>query len=178
MKEIITVDVKVHPTVREFIVNTNNGSDLLEPGKESQLWQIVKFNLQLRPRRWQPVPDNERYMYVRVKLLNSRGTKSYSIDAISTQYIDTYYRNYLDDNGQAVVAKHLKAHLKECVHNFVHGALLANPDKRIIDVIELFCVEYDLAMNALNEEYLLRSWQRSKQRRLFKSLKLFCPLLF
>jgi hypothetical protein len=176
MKEIFTVDVKVHPTVREFIINTNNGSDILQPRKESQLWQIVKLNLQLRPHRWRPVPDNERYKYVRVQLLSCKGFINSTND--DKVYLNPIYRNYLDESGQAVVAKYLKTHLKECVHNFVHGALLANPDKRIIDVIELFCVEYDLQMNALNEEYLLRSWQRSKQRRLFKALKSFCPLLF
>ena len=62
LMERMTVSVAVHPTIREFILDTN-GSDTLIPDKSDLLWKLVKANLTT----YQPDKNDEN--------LNIRGNK-------------------------------------------------------------------------------------------------------
>jgi len=65
----LTVPVKVHPTVREFILSTN-GSDLVVPQKNDWLWFILKQHLDVPPNDY-VFRQIEEGSFINISLLNA-----------------------------------------------------------------------------------------------------------
>ncbi len=175
----ITVDIRVNRILREFIMSTN-GSDTLVPQKDDTLWLIVKANLITVPGDFRIIPEDQRQEYVRVKLLDCSGSKTYARKGDGRQqvYMNPLYRCYLDESGQRRVEKHLHNAFKECFHNFVQGAVQTNPEISQKEAIEEFCEMYRIGYDAISYDMLRKSWYRSGQYRSFLgSLRTFCPLI-
>ena len=69
------VDIKVHPSVREFILCTN-GSPTIFPQKDDWLWLILKQHLTTVAGTVLPVPRDEyNQKYISISLLDTSGTK-------------------------------------------------------------------------------------------------------
>lgn len=180
----MTVDVKVHPTIKEFILNTNNGSDTLQPQKHDWLWLLLKQHLDTAPDELF-IDREENPSYIKIELLDTckkcysknpnRGNKDVSGDPHYIR-INTLFRWYLSPTGQESIAKHFRNQFKEYFHNFVYASLLANPRLEQKQAIHLFCDDHDITFNAISEDMLTKSWQRSAQRKKFKEGTAFCPL--
>lgn len=182
-----TVPVKVHPTIREFVISTN-GSDLLQPQKDDWLWFILKQNLDVPPSDF-VFTEIEKGSYINISLLNAHGEKvdvrNKSKRLVGNKkkdpyniYLNTLFRWYLPDKGQNRIAKHLRNVFKECFHNFVQGALVSNPQSKQREIIFNFCEFYDIGYNEISIDMLIKSWQRSPQKERLKKLVPSCPLLF
>lgn len=182
-----TVPVKVHPTVREFIISTN-GSDLITPQKDDWLWFILKQHLDVPPNDF-VFTEIEKGAYINVSLLNAHGmkvqvrNKSKRLAKVKGAdpyniFLDTMFRWYISDEAQNQIAKHLRNAFKECFHNFVQGALANNSSLEQKEAILKFCDFYKIEFNDISEDMLIKSWQRSPQKERLKNLFFHCPLIF
>ena len=195
----MTVDVKVGPIIREFVLSTNGGSDLLRLQKDDMLWLVVKQHLVTVPKDYKPLPDSVAPDYIRIELLNARGSNSRVLQAEAEKPIlpnakgsnsrtpqakaeksillNTLFRSYLSEKGQRVVADRLKQNFKECFLNFVQGAVHTNPHIQTKEAIKEFCELHRVPFNNISYDMLVKSWQRSKQRKNIFRLTA-CPLIF
>jgi hypothetical protein len=180
--EKMYVDVRVQKIIREFIIATN-GSDYIVPSPKSLLWQLVKQHLKVVPSNYVPVVD--RSEYVRVELLNThsakvltRKMKGAGKGAFRDVVLNTCYRSYLDERGQAAVVKQFRKSFKECLHNFVMGSIFDNPLLLQRQAIDNFCSVYHLTLDEINYEMLIKSWMRSPQRARIKGQDSSSPVVF
>lgn len=176
------VDVKVHPTVREFIICTNNGSDTLIPNKGDWLWLLLKQHLCLSDGNYEPITEEEQKNYIKIQLLDAHNSIIYNSTMSDSgkekrgMHLNILFRNYLSEKGQNIIANHLRKQFKACFHNFMHGAVTAGMQHK--DAIDQFCVTYNLSLNEITEDMLKKSWQRSGQKNSFlNKIKSFCPIL-
>lgn len=191
------VDIKVHPSVREFILCTN-GSPTIVPQKDDWLWLILKQHLTTVAGTVLPVPRDEYdKQYISISLLDTSGTKVQVVNRSRVKrkhkgfdryniYMDSLFRCELNERGRNIIAWHLRTQFKECFHNFVQGALAVSPDLEQKQVIFEFCKLYNITMNSISEDMLRKSWQRSPQKYIIQDRldgnklksKLVCPIIF
>lgn len=176
VNERMTVPVQVHPTVREFIINTH-GSDVITPDNKSQFWTTVKYYLTLPPADYKQPQTKDNIIYI--ELLDCLGAKSVNKQAGKLLHVDTLFRWYLSEDGQKEIAKHLRKELKHTFHCFVQGAVACNPKLEQRQAMEEFCKIYNLTLNELSEDMLKKSWDRSPHKLMVIKRKFkFCPLFF
>lgn len=179
--------MKVSPAIREFIISTNGG-DLIVPKKDDWLWFILKQNLDVPPEDYTFQKDTSQ-TFINISLLDTTGTKvqvynkskrlsNYKNKDVHSIYLNTSFRWYLSDKAQNIIASHFRKSFKECFHNFVQGALINNPHLEQKEAITCFCDFYQIEFNEMSEDMLIKSWQRSEQKKRLKSVFNFCPLIF
>jgi hypothetical protein len=178
----MTVDVKVQKAVREFIISSS-GSDLIVPGSQSLLWQLVKQHLKVVPENYRTIADRSEYIRIELLTVNSskvftRKMKGFGKGTFRDVTLNTAYRSWLDPAGQNAVAGHLRRSFKECFHNFVMGAIFDNPELQQKKAIENFCELYGITFDEINYEMLVKSWLRSPQRKKINGQGNICPLAF
>ena len=172
LMERMTVAVAVHPTIREFIIDTN-GSDTIVPDKSDLLWKLVKANLTT----YKNVnTENDSKSCIYIELLQTGFHKSYNNG--SMLYISTMYHCYLTEAGQNQVAKELRSRFKNTFHTFVMGALVGNPGLKQKEAFILFIDKFRLSENSITYEMLKKSWDRSLQKEIMKSKKTACLISF
>jgi len=182
-----SVQVKVHPTVREFIVSTT-GSNTIIPKKGDWLWFILKQNLDVPPPDYKFL-QQDKDSFINISLLDTTGTKvqvrnkskrkSNRKDCDpSTIYLNPLFRWYLSVEAQYTIANHFRKAFKECFHNFVQGALVNNPGLEQKEAIMSFCDFYKIEFNEISEDMLVKSWQRSPQKERLKNIFNHCPIIF
>lgn len=160
--ESMTVDVKVGPELRGWIIATA-GTDILVPEKRSTLWCLVKQHLQTVPATYQLVYDRGDYIYIRL-LQSGSDTKAWSLQAGRTIKVDTLYRSYLDEHGQNVVRRFLYRNFKAAFRNWMLGSVRANPDGKEIAMITEFLLEYDIEVTRELLARLQKDWIRYKKK--------------
>ena len=106
--ERLSVDVKVGRYLKEFIVSTN-GSDELDPEKDSILWCLIKQHLLTQP-AYSAITD--RSEYISIKLRGAKAAKTYNANTQSKLQVNTLFRSYLDSSGQDVIKKHFEKEFK------------------------------------------------------------------
>lgn len=185
----LCVQVRVHPSIQEFVISTN-GSDLIVPKKDDWLWFILKQNLDVPPDDYVFfVPGKD--TFINISLLDLTGTRvqvrnksnrlrlrSRNNPDTSNIYINQMFRWYLSDKAQNTIATHFRKAFKECFHNFVQGAVVNNPDLEQKEAIMSFCDFYKIEFNQISEDMLIKSWQRSPQKKRINDIFNFCPLIF
>ena len=169
--ERMTVDVKVGKALKEFIVSSN-GSDILDPGKDTILWCLMKQHLINRP-GYMLVKDRTEYVYITLRIKN--GAKTYSVPDKRNLSMETLFRSYLDEHGQAVIRKHFEKEFKKSFRDYMKGALNNNPDMKIIDAIAEFCADHNVTLNNITISMLQKDWYRYRTKCAVKSV---CPLCF
>lgn len=145
------VDCRVHPIVKEFIVATT-GSDVIVARKNEWLHILLYPILKKTPITY--VPNKHRDDLIRLQLA------WYTVPALKR--IDCY--NYLDEEGQRVVARYLKSWFKVHFHSFCSGYLSCDISRQQKEAIEVFCETYNLPLNNINYEMLKKSWDRSVEK--------------
>ncbi len=162
--DMTMVDVKVSKALKEYLLAVNSGSDIIVPGKYSQLWSLIKAQLDLVPTGYKPVDPYDRGDYIRICLLKSRRTKAFNVNTLRTMEINTLFRNYLSEKGQRTVAAYLTESMKVRFRSYVSGALSNNPALTIHDAIYEFCDDYGIVMENITYEMLRKDWYRFKKR--------------
>lgn len=158
-----TVDIKVHPALREYILATNSGSDIIVAGKGSRLWGLVKMYLDVIPEDYEPTPVSGRPGYIRVSLYNT-GRPCYSIASKKAVTVHTLYRDYIGETGQRVIARHLMSGFKQVFRAYMTGALNNNPELDIQSAIDEFCSDYNIELENITVEMLRKDWYRYRMR--------------
>lgn len=170
--ERMTVDVNVGKAVKEFIVSSNGGSDILDPEKDTILWCLMKQHLVTRP-GYLLITDRTEYIYITLR--NKNGAKTYSVPDGSNMKLQTLFRSYLDATGQAVIKKHFEKEFKKTFRDYMKGALNNNPDMKIVDAIAEFCSDHNVCLNNITISMLQKDWYRFRAK---CAIKMVCPLCF
>ena len=159
-----TVQVKVSRALREYILSINDGSDIVVPDKRSLLWGLVKMHLDLVPAGYIPVPLKPQDDFIRISLLKSRRTKSFSIPKDRVLEINTLFRNYLTEEGQKAIAEYLSRSFKLTFRSYMAGALSNNPELQIKEAILEFCSDHNICMDDITYAALRKDWFRYRKR--------------
>lgn len=162
MDEIIEVDVKVGALLREFVISAN-GSDLLMPQKDDVLWCICKQNLLTAP----PVPVviKDRTEYIRIALVKTAASsKVYNIYKEENIRINTLFRNFFNEDGQARICNYLMKLYHSTFIVYMESHLKANPDIQIKQAIANFLTSYNIMMDHITHEALRKYWYRHQKR--------------
>lgn len=166
----MTVDCKVGCILKEFIISTN-GSDKLDPDKNSFLWALVKQHL-VTLSSSNPVIDRKEYISILMRYNES--AKMYSVPSQKIVSINTLFRCYISEKGQAVIRKHFEKEFKKTFHDYMKGAM-NNTDLQIKDAIEEFCNDHNLSLDRVSFDMLKKDWYRYRMK---KQIQEICPLVF
>lgn len=187
MKGMIVL-VKVNPALRDFILFTNNGSDLLVPSKGDWMWLAIKQQLVTRAESCEVKQSD---CYIRIKLLDSHG-KTYAkspkvvyddnyrrIKPDSAHFIriNTSYRCYLSEKGHSVIHRLLNRQFKFHFHTFMFAYLTANPETEQKKAMLAYLDKFNISESKITEDMLIKSWNRSQEKVLLKKGVLFTPLM-
>lgn len=174
--ERMLIPVHVHPTIREFIIDTY-GSDVVIPDKDSLFWKTIKYNLDLPPVGYKEPVTKDNIIYI--GLLDSSGTKSVVRKKDKVIYINSMFRWYLSPDAQDEIAFFFRKQFKHTYHCFMQGAIAANPKVEQRKAMEEFCNIYNLTLNEISEDMLKKSWDRSEHKKMVMDKKnKLCPIFF
>jgi hypothetical protein len=174
--ERMLIPVQVHPTIREFIIDTH-GSDVVVPDKYSLFWKTIKYNLETPPANYHEPLTRDNIIYV--GLLDSSGTASLVRKRDKITYINSLFRWYLSPEAQEEIAFFFRKQFKHTFHCFMQGAVAANPKVEQRKAMEDFCRIYNLTLNEISEDMLKKSWDRSEHKKsVISTKKNHCPLFF
>lgn len=155
----MTVLVKVHPALKEYIVSINSG-DTIYPERGSHLWGLVSMHLQLTPPDYTPTPDTSTPDdCIRIALFDSHA-RTWCNDLNRTIWQNSIFRNHLGPKAQRAIARHLMADFKHTFRAYMTGAINNNPDISIAEAIDEFCSDYHITMQQLTVDLLRKDWYR------------------
>lgn len=157
------VSVKVHPALKEYILAINCGSDIITPQRDSRLWGLVKMYLEPVPAGYKPVPIEGTPDCIRIALYRA-SRMAYSFPDRGTVSIHTLYRDYINETGQRVIARHLMLGFKQTFRAYMNGALSNNPDLDISEAIDEFCADYRIENERITIDMLRKDWYRFRLR--------------
>ncbi len=171
-KDVLTVALSVSPILKEFIVATNNKSDIITPQKKDFLWMLVKQHLIVDPEGWKPYNTSDNDSKIYIQLLNCRGHKTMTNQRNKSSnapgrtksqemYIDTTFRYTLSKTGEKVIRDFLSKNFKETFHTFMLASLMANKGESSMSIIRRFLVSFDIPEDFITIDMLKKTWQRS-----------------
>lgn len=162
----MTVQVKVNPALREYILCTNGGSDIIFPDYKESLWVMLKSRLSLVPSDYKPVPPGPVDGCIRVALpTNNHLDPAFNIHACRVIEANPLFRCYLSDEDQSAIEKFLMKGFKKTFRDFMTGAITASCGKASITMaIDKFVELYNLPMEAITYEMLRKDWYRYRNR--------------
>lgn len=165
---MLTVDIKVTPILKEFIVS-KWGTDTLVLKKDDYFTQKIKHILQRFPDNYTPVKPNERINYIRMQVKHVEYARVGSKCHFQKTKTSAYLNAYMQDQ----VAKELNKYFKEVFHSYVLAFCSARSfkDNCQRDGINDFCETFQISMNSINYEMLKKSWYRSDEYQLFKKMR-------
>lgn len=162
--ERMKVAVKVHPIIREYVLDANNGSDTITPKKDDLIWGIIRQELETASFSEVHKPDPKSH-YIYIELLNCHGHGQYNRHAGRIIYTDTLFRWNLSANGQNRVNNILRKNFKTVMHTFIMGQLTANPEMQQREAMEEFCYTFNLTMQNITPDMIKKSWDRSDHKK-------------
>lgn len=163
-QEHITVQVKVHPALKEYILAINEGSDTIVPEKDSRLWGTLRQYLETIPADYVPQPlSSTPENVIQVALLNGYH-RIWDIKKKRLTAMNPLFRCYLSPKGQRAIARYLMADFKHTFRAYMTGAISNNPDLSITDAIDEFCTDYKITMQQLTMDLLRKDWYRWRQK--------------
>ena len=158
-----TVDVKVLPALRAYILAVNEGSDIIYPSRESRLWGLVKMHLTTIPPDYKPTPATGSEACVRIAIYKTK-RQNYNRNARRVIYQETLFRDHLAPAGQKAIADYLTRFFKHSFRSYITGALANNPKLSIHDAIYNFCTLHKIDMDVVTYEMLRKDWYRFRGR--------------
>lgn len=147
---------KVNRILYDFIVSTNNNSDLLILKKGSLLSKVVIANL-VKSETFIKPPDQP---CIRIQLNHSDAK-------------DVNFYNQITSEGQRNIEIFMMKDLKNRFHTFVAAYYLASGRQR--KGIKAFCSMFNISVDLLGFDMLLKSWERSNEKKSVKKNQRFCP---
>lgn len=161
--ERMKVPVKVSPIIREYIMDVNNGSDVIVPSRGDLMWGYIKQYLETAPTSTIELEKDSHYIYV--ELLDCHSTRCYSRQSDRTIFMNTLFRWNLSAEGQNKIHSALKKNFKAIMHTFIMGQLSANPEMQQREAMEEFCSTFNLSMQNITPDMIKKSWDRSDHKK-------------
>lgn len=175
MEEKYQVSVNVGKDVREFITNSN-GSDVIEPEKESVLWSMIKPNLITSTQAAELTFDFNPESCIKIAIMRKTGIrKVYNYFDKKEIVTNTQYRYIISPEGQSMIRKHFQKVLKQAFHIYMTGYFSSREDAPISEAVTAFCLDCNIEVTDTVIERYRKDWFRF---RLKDNIKNFCPLIF
>ena len=157
-----TVDVKVGAFMRKWIVGTY-GTDCIELDRSSNIWMIIKQNLELTPEDYQPVEDWSEHISF-ILLRDGSNTVMYRQPTVKNpkKYLrlNTLYRCSLSSKGENIIVRFLENQFRNTFHNYMRGALNNGTGMSIADAITEFLNDSRIEFDAKLLSRLTKDWYR------------------
>lgn len=139
-----TVDVRVGASLKAWIVSTY-GTDCITLSAHSNMWMIVKQNLDLRPKLYTPLEDRDEYISF-VLLKNGGDTQAYAAPDKAhpnrqSYQPNTLFRCMISEKGENIIRRFLQNQFRNAFHNYMKGAINNNPELSIVDAITEFLID-------------------------------------
>lgn len=153
--------------MKQWVVNVY-GSEAIKLDRDSNLWAIIKQNLDLRPNDYKPLSDRDEYITF-VLLSDGSNTKAYR--SATTSYekeeyrVHTLYRCVLSPRGEGIIRRFLSKQFKNTFHNYMRGAMNNNPEISITEAITEFL--QDSCQPVIDNKVistLSKDWYRYRQK--------------
>lgn len=161
MKSSNSVDIKVGPFIRQWVIGST-GSDTIRLDRRTNLWGIVKQNLDLLPQDYHYIED--RSEYISIELLNSDARLCYNIPAGREIYINELYRCYISDAGQEAIKRYLENQFHNAFSVYMVGRFSDGQAEPIRHAIGSFLADYNLPINDTMMGRLSKYWYRFRQK--------------
>lgn len=152
-----TADIKVGAFIRQWVIS-NTGSDMVRLDERANLWGIVKENLELLPKDYEPLDD--RAEYITFELLDSDGEPSYNRAADRKIYTNELFRCHVNDRAQATIKKYLENQFRNAFRTWMTSRYATGSKEKILHAICSFLLEYDLPVDDKIIERLRKDWLR------------------
>lgn len=156
-----SVDVKVGAFIRGWVIALT-GSDFVKLDKYTNLWAIVKQNLELRPSDYTIIQD--RSEYISIELLDSTGTLCYNIPSQREVYIDTLFRMYISPAGQAAIQRYLENQLRSAFRTYMVARTSDGKKEPIRHSIGSFLADFKFPVDNILIERFAKDWYRYRQK--------------
>lgn len=158
MKAKNSVDIKVGRMIRQWMIYFQ-GSDYLKIDKRTNLWAIVRQNLELLPNDWKPLDD--RSEYITIELLDSDARPYYNRTAGRELYINDLYRCYISEAGQESIRRYFENQFRNAFTVYM-VARFSNPEYglKIQEAITDFLMDYNLEVDRKVLSRLMKYWYR------------------
>lgn len=141
MKMVNVVDIKVGSFIRQW-VEAVNGSDQISIDKYSNIWAIIKQNLDLLPQDFKLQED--RSEYIRIELLDAHNSKSYNRTEERELHMNYLYRCYVSEAGQAAIKRYLENQFRASFRAYMVGRTSDGQQCIITRSIGSFLSDYNL----------------------------------
>lgn len=134
------VEIKVPQPLYSYIVHTTGG-DMIKPGKNGVLWNIIKQHL-ICYAQWIQEGANVKSeaTTLKIELLRKNGAQAPGHN-IS---LNTSSRRYLSLRGRRIIVRLLISEFQKTFLDYMSGASMANSQLNIKDAINIFCDDYGL----------------------------------
>lgn len=158
------VDIKVGSSIRQWVMSLNDGSDMIHLDKRTNLWAIVKQNLELVPADYRII--NDRSEYISIELLVTRGSNPvYNIPSQKDIRLNELYRCYISQEGQNAIKRYLENQLRNAfVIYMVARSAQVESSEKISHAITSFLLDYDLPVERKMVARLMKYWYRYRQK--------------
>lgn len=161
MPNRVTVDVKVGAFIRQWVI-AYTGSDIISLEKRSNLWAIVKQNLELLPNDFKPLADRSEYLAV--ELLETHARQYWNVPADKMVQMNELYRCHICESGQAAIARYLENQFRAHFHVYMVARFSDESKEPIRHAIGSFLADYDLPMDDAIMGRLSKDWYRFRQK--------------
>lgn len=155
-----TVDIKVGSDIRQWVIYTY-GADTIRLEKGTNLWAIVKQNLELLPADYKILTDKSEY--ISIVLLATRGNSepifNYPSDRLI--HINELYRCYISTSGQNAIRRYLENQFRHSFTLYMIGRQSGNSGKmKIQAAISDFLEDFGIDVTAKRLSTLSKYWYR------------------
>ncbi len=162
MKDAVTVDIKVGSFIRHWVVEYT-GSDIVSLDETSNIWGIIRSNLELLPKDYKLIED--RSEYISIELLDCHSTEYYNRPSADALHMNTLYRCYINPTAQAVIRRWFENQFRNAFRLYMVGRYSDDKSQEPIrHAIGSFLVNYDLPMDSRMINRLSKDWYRFRQK--------------
>lgn len=156
-----TVDIKVGAFIRQWVI-AYHGSELIQVDKKMNLWAIVRQHLDTLPK---DAPDiTDRSEYISLELLDTSGTLIYNLPSGRKMYMDSMFRYYIDDAGQAAIERYLSNQFRAHFRTYMTARFSDGRKEPIRHAIGSFLSDYLLPCDDIIMSRLSKDWYRHRQK--------------
>lgn len=155
------LDVKVGATIRRWIIDSY-GKDVITLDRKSNLWTVVKQNLDTRPEDYTHVKDKSEYIFINILVV--RGSKAYNNEAERQMYCNELYRCYLTERGVAAVKRYLENSFRAAFREYMIARYTNGESEKIRHAITSFLLDHDLPVEKRMIARLSKDWYRFRQK--------------
>lgn len=162
VKSSSTADILVGELIHDWVVANNGGSDVIRLDQRTNLWGIVKQNLDLLPNDYHIIED--RREYIAIELLEIRQHKTYNRAADREIWINELYRCYISESGQAAIRRYLENQIRATFHAYMVARFSDGQKEMIRHAIGSFLADFNLPINDRIIASMSKDWYRYRQR--------------